>query len=187
MIDVPAVAEPHQGTSYNPPVSAHQELLRTAHEIEEQRAKTAEEHKIIRDRIAAARHAVNEDAEMSLPIGMTLDTLEGDPEVEEESEDVKVAKPQPERKTKQQRRKAEKQKAEVLNFLFQSLVTELPHLETGAGRKTRKETTTDVCYKCESGPKISGSIRKRERTCSGTKTVGAERETKKRTGWIEIR
>jgi nucleolar protein 53 len=112
VIDVPAVAEPHQGSSYNPPVSAHQELLRTAHEIEEQRVKSAEYHKIIRDKVAAARHVVNDEIDNGMPTGMTLDPLEEDPEMEEQGDGVRVSKPQPERKTKQQRRKAEKQRAE---------------------------------------------------------------------------
>ncbi|KAF7345354.1 Ribosome biogenesis protein NOP53 [Mycena venus] len=40
-IEVPAILEPHQGTSYNPPAVAHQELLLKAHEIEEKRVEKA--------------------------------------------------------------------------------------------------------------------------------------------------
>lgn len=117
MIDVPAVEEPHQGSSYNPPVSAHQELLRSAHEIEEQRFKTAEEHKIIRDRVASARHVENEENDGFLPTGMSLDPLnEDDVELEESADGEDKVSKLPTRKTKQQRRKAEKQRVEVQLF-----------------------------------------------------------------------
>jgi len=42
VINAPAVAEPHQGTSYNPSIEAYQELLLQAHEKEEKRVFSAE-------------------------------------------------------------------------------------------------------------------------------------------------
>ena len=50
-----AVHAPHQGTSYNPPADAHQELLLKAHEEEER--KLTEENKFadVKERMAKAR------------------------------------------------------------------------------------------------------------------------------------
>jgi len=117
LIELPAVVEPHQGTSYNPPVSAHQELLRTAHEIEERRVQIAEKHKEIQEKIALARQPDVGDVDKGLPTGMKLDSLQDEPAPEGEqaagnSDVIMVTRPIPERKTRQQRKKAEKQRAE---------------------------------------------------------------------------
>lgn len=117
LIELPAVIEPHQGTSYNPPVSAHQELLRAAHTVEEQRLKASEEHKDVREKIAQAPQSGTVDFDEGLPAGMKLDltldeSADADGQVGGDDGDIKVTKPMPERKTKQHRRKAEKQRAE---------------------------------------------------------------------------
>lgn len=109
---VPAIHEPHQGTSYNPPVNAHQELLLKAHQTEERRlqedAKLAE--------VKNKMHSSTTITVDGLPSGMLLETpvemLESDDEVDEEEDGGSAPAKRPQRKTKQQRNKAEKRRAE---------------------------------------------------------------------------
>ncbi|KAF8921183.1 tumor suppressor protein Gltscr2 [Mucidula mucida] len=110
LIEVPAVVEPHLGTSYNPPVHAHQELLLKAHEIEEKRVLEAEKQAVVKKRMEQAR--VDANAEDIGALGMTLDAPTADTIDVEEDATISFAKAMPERKTKQQRRKAEKALAE---------------------------------------------------------------------------
>lgn len=112
LIEVPAVVEPHLGTSYNPPVHAHQELLLKAHEIEEKRVLEAAKQAVVKKRMEQAR--VDANAEDIGALGMTLDAPTADTIDVEEDATISFAKAMPERKTKQQRRKAEKALAEVL-------------------------------------------------------------------------
>lgn len=114
MIEVPAVVEPHLGTSYNPPVNAHQELLRRAHEIEEKRVRELEEQGVVKKRMEQAR--VDANVEDSGAPGMTVDVVAEETNNGDEEEPVIFAKSMPERKTKQQRRKAAKQLQEVRLF-----------------------------------------------------------------------
>lgn len=110
-IEVPAIAEPHQGTSYNPLASAYQDLLLKAHETEERRVNEIAKVAAVKDKMAEARHNDDDADNIGLPRGMKLDTpLEDDTEAEGE---VLLPKKQPERKTKAQRNKAAKALAEV--------------------------------------------------------------------------
>ncbi|KAG7445321.1 P60-like protein [Guyanagaster necrorhizus] len=108
IIEVPAVVEPHLGTSYNPPADAHRELLLKAHGIEEKRIAEAEKLAEVKHRMENAR--VGEDDGNSGVPGMKVDIATTVDEEEEPSETF--SKPAPERKTKQQRRKAAKVLAE---------------------------------------------------------------------------
>ncbi|KAF9495217.1 P60-like protein [Pleurotus eryngii] len=109
-IEVPAIAEPHQGTSYNPLASAYQDLLLKAHETEERRVNEIAKVAAVKDKMAEARHNDDDGDNIGLPRGMKLDTpLEDDTEAEDE---VLLPKKRPERKTKAQRNKAAKALAE---------------------------------------------------------------------------
>ncbi|KAI0827318.1 P60-like protein [Trametes gibbosa] len=116
-IALPAVPSPHEGSSYNPPLTAHQQLLRTAHEKEEQNLKSAQEVEAIRAKFDEARAVVYADL-VANPVGvpgMTIDTIaEGHADEIEEADDSEPLPPKklPARKTKQQRRKAERLRAE---------------------------------------------------------------------------
>ncbi|KAH9832149.1 P60-like protein [Rhodofomes roseus] len=114
LIALPAVPTPHEGTSYNPLVTSHLELLRTAHEIEERRLKETEKLAEMKRKIDAARTAaVLEDAE-GVARGMTVQLID-DADAELEADDGKELPPvkkMPERKTKQERRKASRLRAE---------------------------------------------------------------------------
>ncbi|RDX45800.1 P60-like protein [Lentinus brumalis] len=117
LIALPAVPSPHEGTSYNPPVVSHQELLKTAHEIEVEKWKGVAEleamkAKIEKARAIAAAEAASASAVGTAP-GMKVDLPTG-AEVEEEDANAEPLPPKkmPARKTKQQRKKAERLRAE---------------------------------------------------------------------------
>ena len=113
-IALPAVPAPHAGTSYNPPEAAHTTLLLAAHEVELRRIQEAEALEATKARILGARNADGE----GITRGMLIDKPgDGPAESEREPESVDPMKNNagavPLRKTKQQRRKAEKLRAEV--------------------------------------------------------------------------
>ncbi|KAF5373463.1 hypothetical protein D9615_009513 [Tricholomella constricta] len=114
-IEVPAIVEPHQGTSYNPPVQAHQELLLQAHEIEERRIRDAEKLAEVKEKIESAKRQV-EEQNPTLASGMKLhgDIMEDDDgeSVDGEGEGEVPAKRLPPRKTQAQRRTAARLLAE---------------------------------------------------------------------------
>ncbi|RXW11745.1 hypothetical protein EST38_g14110 [Candolleomyces aberdarensis] len=113
MIDIPAVVEPHQGTSYNPPVDAHLELIRKAHEVEERRVLEAEKLAETKKKMEAARIDVDDGADGAVPAGMKIDTTADDwEEEEEEKDDQGVVRKQPKPKSKAQKNKAAKLLAE---------------------------------------------------------------------------
>ncbi|KAJ7089368.1 ribosome biogenesis protein Nop53/GLTSCR2 [Mycena belliarum] len=103
-IEVPAILEPHQGTSYNPPADAHEELLRKAYELEEKRVEKASKLAQTKAKIDAAKVDV-EDAPLGVPPGMKVDELVDEEDGEPTEEITKVMPP---RKTKAQRNKAAK-------------------------------------------------------------------------------
>lgn len=117
-IHLSAVVAPHEGMSYNPPVSAHQELLRSAVEKAEQRAKELEELKKTKETVEKARRAVVELTVVGVPSGMTVQEVPDEDAGDEEDETAKAlsAKAMPPRKTKKERRKAEKLRVEVRRY-----------------------------------------------------------------------
>jgi len=118
VIALPAVPVPHAGTSYNPPEAAHTELLRAAHEAELRRVQEAEALEATKARLLSARHADGGSGDGGAP-GMLIDKpgegVKEDSVPADQSQDGLDAttKSAPQRKTKQQRRKAEKLRAEV--------------------------------------------------------------------------
>ncbi|KZT32571.1 hypothetical protein SISSUDRAFT_1066822 [Sistotremastrum suecicum HHB10207 ss-3] len=117
-ITLPPIPKPHEGTSYNPPVQSHQELLDEAVRREEERLKEVEKWKHVKERMEEARRDVGEGDVDGGAEGMKVDVPgeggdeEDEDEEEEEEEGEKVEKSTPARKTKQQRRKAAKALAE---------------------------------------------------------------------------
>lgn len=111
------MAQPHQGTSYNPLETAHRELLLTAHEIELRREADAAKFEGVKERMDAARRTVAEGVENGAP-GMLIDTGDNTVEdVEKDAEDpqskVVPTSQVPPRKTQKQRRRALQILAEV--------------------------------------------------------------------------
>ncbi|KZV95978.1 P60-like protein [Exidia glandulosa HHB12029] len=106
-VDVTPINIPHEGTSYNPPVAAHTELLRKAVEVEEKRQADIARHASV---TVPRTNVGDEGVDYT---GMTLDVPTGQQDDEEpELEVVPVASRLPKRKTAQQRRKAAKIRAE---------------------------------------------------------------------------
>jgi nucleolar protein 53 len=107
---------PHQGVSYNPLASAHQDLLRSAHEIEARREKEAEKNEEWTAKMEKARRAALVEHTPGVPVGMTVsvgdDDDDGDGGDNNEWSGIQPTK-RPERKTKKQRAKAAKILAEV--------------------------------------------------------------------------
>lgn len=120
-ITLPAVRAPHSGTSYNPPEAAHTALLRSAHEAELRRIREAETLEATKARILSARVAADEGGMQ----GMLIDEPRDSPPAEQSQDALQEDdSPGPDsgaaktisasrRKTKQQRQKAEKLRAEV--------------------------------------------------------------------------
>lgn len=115
---------PHPGTSYNPPEAAHTALLCAAHETELRRAQEAAALEATKARILGARQAGGGDDDggaqgmlIDKPgagVDKSQDVIEQhnpDPSSLESANDARKLARQ--RKTKQQRRKAEKLRAEV--------------------------------------------------------------------------
>ncbi|CDO68606.1 hypothetical protein BN946_scf184996.g37 [Trametes cinnabarina] len=118
-IALPAVPSPHEGTSYNPPLTAHQQLLRAAHEKEVQKLKSQEELRELQAKLDRARavSTAEQMAAQGVAPGMKVDVPAEAPADEEEEEGAEPADPlppkkMPTRKTKQQRKKAERLRAE---------------------------------------------------------------------------
>ncbi|GBE83516.1 Ribosome biogenesis protein [Sparassis crispa] len=111
-ITLSAVPTPHEGTSYNPLVTSHQELLRTAHEIEERRLKDAEALEAAKAKVLGGLVEAGADAEDVAP-GMTVDEHAEEHSDQDGSEaEPRLPAKMPRRKTKQERRKAERRLAE---------------------------------------------------------------------------
>ena len=118
-IEVAAVVEPHQGTSYNPPVQAHTELIYKAAEVERRKLEELARMAETKKKMDAAKVDMDDVYEIGVPAGMTVDIPlaegeeEDDGEQEEGEGEEKLVKKQPKPKTKQQRQKAAKLLAEV--------------------------------------------------------------------------
>ena len=112
MIELSAISTPHQGTSYSPPADAHQDLMRAAHEVEEEELKDVDKGRDVHERIVRARQ-LGQVTQEGLPLGMTLHEVGED---EEEESEVPLVKPVPTRKTKHQREKTQGALGEVSLF-----------------------------------------------------------------------
>ncbi|KAH9474509.1 Ribosome biogenesis protein NOP53 [Psilocybe cubensis] len=118
LISIPAIVQPHQGTSYNPPADAHQELLEKAAAIELKHLEKLEKMAEVKNKMDSAK-VTAEAREEGVAPGMKVqeigDVDMDDGEQEEENQDggegLKTKKV-PERKTKAQRRKAARVLAE---------------------------------------------------------------------------
>lgn len=115
IIELAAIASPHEGASYNPTATAHQELLLIAHTVEEQREKKAEELAALKERLASARAAGPGEIVEGVARGMVLDMPQDEEpsaSVLDESE-LPLPKKPTKRKTAQERRKQAKARAQV--------------------------------------------------------------------------
>ena len=146
MINVPAIVEPHQGTSYNPPVDAHQELLLKAAAVEEKRLKGLEKLAAVKAKMDSALQETDGLDDLGAA-GMTVTTqIDSENTREEEAEEVNEQGPSlprnfANRKTKAQKNKAVKVLAEVrllfLTFFSWMLIHERFPLETSSNTTSR--------------------------------------------------
>jgi nucleolar protein 53 len=112
---VPAITAPHAGTSYNPTADAHTKLILAAGEECVKEMVEAEKYDGVKEQADDARKFRQENDGQELIMGMKVD-IPGDDVEEEEGgggEESVPAKKLTVRKTKQQRKKALQQKAEV--------------------------------------------------------------------------
>ncbi|KAK2463351.1 hypothetical protein APHAL10511_004662 [Amanita phalloides] len=105
-IHVPAVVEPHQGTSYNPSFDAYHILLRQAYEKEEKRVQEEEKLSKIREKTTKSDQ-IDEDDTVALGINL-VEVADEQAKEGGEEEFALPPKKLPQRKTKQQRLKAAK-------------------------------------------------------------------------------
>ena len=125
LINIPAIVEPHQGTSYNPPVDAHQELLLKAAAVEEKRLKGVEKLAAVKAKMDSALQD-NDGLNNLGAAGMTVTAqIDGENAQEEEGQEGEEegdgqGSPLPRklanRKTKVQKNKAARALAEVRFF-----------------------------------------------------------------------
>jgi nucleolar protein 53 len=118
-IRVPSIAQPHQGTSYNPLAAAHEELLSSALKAEVERTEAAEKQKEWAEKVEKAQSAARAEEVSGVPAGMSVGNGEEGSD-EEEWGGVLVPVKRPERKTRQQRAKAAKLLEEVQVQLWSS-------------------------------------------------------------------
>jgi len=103
-IPIPAVLQPHQGTSYTPLEMAHKDLLLSAHKIEQRREAETAKFEGVKEQMKSARRAVAEEVGAA---GMIVDKGDGPDEDDDGREDrIVPAHKAPPRKTQKQRRKA---------------------------------------------------------------------------------
>ncbi|KZT26047.1 tumor suppressor protein Gltscr2 [Neolentinus lepideus HHB14362 ss-1] len=110
VIQIPAISEPHVGSSYNPPAQAYQELLLSATQIEEKRTKEAEKLKVWQEKVDLAKKFASQEQQEGVPSGMSVG--DGEAVEEEHSEEGIVTKKSSQRKTKKERKKAERLRKE---------------------------------------------------------------------------
>lgn len=140
IIEIPAIDEPHLGSSYNPPVEAHTELITKANQAEEKRFEEAERLKAIKEKISGAV-GDGVPGQDGVPAGMVVDENVDSDEEDVVDVDVPLRKKLPARKTKQQRAKAARQIAEVnlfsLSGSFAVVLIMFFCIETRACRESR--------------------------------------------------
>lgn len=121
LIALKAVADPHAGTSYNPAVEAHQDLLRKAVDVEEIREAKRRKTEESKERTVQLSKELEEKGEK---VEMAVDTP-GEEESAEEDEanaadEATLKRKEPKKKLKRARRAATREKLEVRPFLASS-------------------------------------------------------------------
>jgi len=106
-IDLPAVPAPHHGTSYNPSVTAHQELLIRAAMVEKKKIEDLDKTAEVKKRMDSA---VEEEGTVN---GMTVQPVVDDEEDERTVESEATKQKTSAMKTKAQRNKQKRVQEEV--------------------------------------------------------------------------
>lgn len=109
---------PHSGLSYNPTYEAHQSLLKTAHDVEARREADENAWRGTKEQMEAMKHLKDGDDTAERFKGMMIDVPEGDIEDGDPGDQPTKAaiiapNKSPARKTRQQKLKAARLRAEV--------------------------------------------------------------------------
>ncbi|KAL4072336.1 P60-like protein [Scleroderma citrinum] len=132
IIDVPAVLVPPQGASYNPAVQAHGELLLEAYQVEKRKQDEADRLAEYRKQIDQARQTSFGDVADDVPPGMIVDEIQEDADEPIPTDEAVVPRRPLARKTKQQRTRMLKQKAEKQALAEKALRKRILHSITSA-------------------------------------------------------
>ncbi|KAI6039171.1 P60-like protein [Pisolithus marmoratus] len=126
VIDAPAVSLPPEGASYNPPVQAHHDLVLEAYTVEKRKQEELDNLVSFREKIERAKE--NASNAEDVPIGMSVDDGVVDDEDEGEVKgDGVVQRRKTVKKTKQQRARAMKLRAEKEALAAKALRKRLLH------------------------------------------------------------
>ncbi|KIN98195.1 hypothetical protein M404DRAFT_158292, partial [Pisolithus tinctorius Marx 270] len=128
IIDAPAVSLPLEGASYNPPVKAHHDLVLDAYAVEKRKQDKLDNLASYREKIEQAKENAG-DVE-GVPVGMILDEGVADSEDGDEGEekgDAVAQRRKTAKKTKQQRARMMKLKAEKQALAEKALRKRLLH------------------------------------------------------------
>ena len=110
---MPAVTAPHQGTSYNPPLQSHLELLLIAHDKVHKEEEEKEKLASIKKASENGQRVAREENE-GVASGMTLDNLENaESSASEDDGSAPITTSSSSRKTKKQKERAKKLRLEV--------------------------------------------------------------------------
>lgn len=144
MIDIPAVALPPQGASYNPPAQEHYALVVEAYKIEKRKQDEVDRLAQYRERIERAEQITTDDTADGVPPGMCLDEIDEDAEGTLPESNMVVPRKPPVRKTKQQRARMERHRAEVSQFLVYIAIVKLSTFSRNAPL-LRKRCENNFC------------------------------------------
>lgn len=130
VIDIPAVALPPQGASYNPPAQEHYALVVEAYKIEKRKQDEVDRLAQYRERIERAEQITTDDTADGVPPGMCLDEIDEDAEGTLPESNMVVPRKPPVRKTKQQRARMERHRAEKRALAEKAMRKQLLHSVT---------------------------------------------------------
>jgi hypothetical protein len=177
LIAVPAIVEPHQGTSYNPPADAHQELMEQAAAIEQKRLEAAEKLAETKAKMEAAKGSADV-YDMSVAPGMTVQQLAEDDDEEDDDETQEdgaqaASKKDTKPKTTAQKNKAARLLKEVRPSNWAcSASTDTRDPETRARCKSPAKTPTGVDQRRQVYPPVNRKTDVRTGAGAAEKTGG---------------
>lgn len=165
IINAPAVSLPPEGASYNPPVQAHNHLVLEAYAVEKRKQEELHNLASYREKIELAKENVGSAEDV--PVGMTVDDGASDDEDEDEGElkgDAVVQKRKTAKKTKQQRARMMKLRAEKQALAEKALRKRLLH---GINSVKSLRSQIDKTAKVQVEARLARQLTTRLRLCKG--------------------
>ncbi|KAG8892371.1 hypothetical protein FRC01_014200, partial [Tulasnella sp. 417] len=161
-ITLKAVSEPHAGTSYNPAVDAHQDLLRKAVDVEEIREAKRRKVEESRDRTAQLAKELDAKGEK---VEMAVDTPADEESAQEEADtadEPPSKRKDPKKKLRRARRAATREKLEPRD---NPTVTSLPSLKQrhlSQVRAVQRRKLHDVNFHKQIAASVDAGVANRE-------------------------